>query len=133
MDDTRRSKNYPVLDSFSLGELKLIVLDRASCQCWSFYSVHQQLEVSSILASVFVFSQLSFLLYRGGMRELLVQVQHPEAAIAVDFQISALDHSRETETAEIATITQFAEKKKKKQEGNFDEVLHVVNIKCICI
>lgn len=66
------------------------------------------------------------------MRELLVQVQHPEAAIAVDFQVSALDHSRETETAEIATITQFAEKKKK-QEGNFDEVLHVVNIKCICI
>lgn len=47
------------------------------------------------------------------MRELLVQVQHPEEAIAVDFQISALDHSRETETAEIATITQFAEKKKK--------------------
>lgn len=67
------------------------------------------------------------------MRELLVQVQHPEEAIAVDFQISALDHGRKTETAEIATITQFAGKKKKKQDGNFDEVLHVVNIKCICI
>lgn len=110
MDDIRRSKNYPVMDCFSLGERKLIVLDCASCQCRSFYSVHHQLEVSSILASLFDCSQLFFLLSRSGMHELLVKVQHPEAAIAVDFQISALDHGRETESAEIVTITQFAEK-----------------------